>query len=376
MGGKEMIWEPLAWMETIRSRFSTIIDSIHLFVRDRVRRFLSLFLVSVSFIGAIAACSPGGADGAKEVELTLVSFAVTKEAHDAIIPKFVEKWKQEHNQEVIFRTSYGGSGSQTRAVVDGLDADIVHLALALDTDKIVKAGLIEPGWEKELPNDSIVSKSVAALVIREGNPKTVTSFADLVREDVKWITADPKTSGIARWNFLALWNSALKTEGSDAKAKELITKAYRNVPVLAKDAREASDVFLKQQQGDALINYENEVLLAQQKGETLNYVIPEVNVSIDNPIAIVDQNVDRHGTREVAEAFVKFLFTPDAQIEFARVGFRPVDESVATSKEFSEKYPPVRTLSRVQDYGGWGKVQEEFFADGAFFDQMQASLNR
>jgi sulfate transport system substrate-binding protein len=250
------------------------------------------------------------------------------------------------------------------------------LALALDTNKIAKAGLIETGWEQELPNDSIVSKSVAAVVTREGNPKNIKSFDDLSRDDVKWVTADPKTSGIARWNFLALWNSVLKSGKTDAQAKEFITKAYNNVPVLTKDAREASDAFLKQSQGDALINYENEVLLAQSKGAKLNYLIPDVNISIDNPIAVVDKNVDKHGTREVAEAFVKFLFTPEAQSEFAKVGFRPVDASVAKTKEFADKYPVVKTLGNVKDYGGWGKVQEEFFADGAFFDQMQASLKR
>lgn len=339
---------------------------------------------------AIAACSGGNTSNSsnggaasssgaspvaannKDVELTLVSFAVTKAAHEAVIPKFVEKWKQEHNQNVIFQQSYGGSGSQTRAVIDGLDADIVHLALALDTQKIEKAGLIQPGWEKEFPNNGIVSKSVAALVTRPGNPKGINTWADLGKDGVKLITADPKTSGIARWNFLALWNSAIKTGGGEAKALEFVTKAYRNVPILTKDAREASDTFFKQNQGDALINYENEIILAQQKGEKVNYVIPDVNISIDNPIAVVDKNVDKHGTREVAEAFVKFLYTPEAQQEFAKLGFRPVDEKVAQTKEVADKYPKVKTLGSVQDYGGWDEVQKKFFADGAVFDQIQA----
>lgn len=356
------------------------------------RQFTALFLVGASLSVAIASCSPGNntsstssspAEGAspvanqqKDVEITLVSFAVTKEAHDAIIPKFVEKWKKEHNQNVTFNQSYGGSGSQTRAVIDGLEADIVHLALALDTNKIVKAGLIEKGWEKEFPNDGIVSKSVAALVTRPGNPKNIKSFADLARPDVKWITADPKTSGIARWNFLALWNSAVKSEGSEAKAEEFITNAYKNVPILTKDARESTDVFAKQGQGDALINYENEVILAKAKGEKVEFVIPDVNISIDNPVAIVDKNVDKHGTREVAQAFVEYLYTPEAQAEFARVGFRPVDESVAKEKSVADKYPAVKTLGTVKDYGGWSEVQKKFFEDGAFFDKMQAKLGK
>jgi sulfate transport system substrate-binding protein len=357
-----------------------------------LKGWVSLFLIGVSLSLAIAACSPGnhtsttsaGVGGAvrpvverkQDVELTLVSFAVTKKAYDGIIPNFIQKWQQEHNQTVRINRSYGGSGAQTRAVIDGLDADVVHLALALDTDKIVKAGLIEPGWEKEFPNNGIVAKSVAALITREGNPKNIQSFSDLTREGVRWITADPKTSGIARWNFLALWNYAIKTDRDEAKAKQFLAQAFGNVPVLPRDAREASDVFVNQGQGDALINYENEVLLAQQKGEKLDYVIPAINISVDTSIALVDKNVDRHGNREVVQAFVEFLYTPEAQEEFARAGFRPVVEAVAKEKAFVEKYPKVKTLGSIQDYGGWNKVQEQFFADGALFDQMRSQFGQ
>lgn len=359
-----------------------------------VKRYISLFVVTATLSVAIASCSggstpstssspSGGASPASntsatkpDVELTLVSFAVTKTAHEAIIPKFVEQWKKEQNQNVTFKQSYGGSGSQTRAVIDGLEADIVHLALAGDTNKLVKAGFIEAGWEKEVPNDGTVSKSVAALITREGNPKNIKDWADLTKDGVTWITADPKTSGIARWNFLALWNAAIKANPDEAKAQEFVTKAFKNVPVLTKDAREASDIFLKQGQGDALINYENEILLAQAKGEKASFIIPDVNISIDNPIAVVDKNVDKHKTREVAEAFVKFLFSPDAQTEFAKVGFRPVDDSVSKQKEFSDKYKSVKTLGSIKDYGGWGDFQKKFFDDGAVFDQIQGAIKR
>lgn len=356
--------------------------------------FAVLFLLGMGISLAIAACSPsnnnttagGGsspspantqtAQSSGNVELTLVSFAVTKAAHEAIIPKFVEKWQKEHNQTVTFNQSYGGSGSQTRAVIDGLEADIVHLALALDTQKIEKAGLIQPGWEKEVPNNGIVSKSVAAIVTRQGNPKNITNWEDLGKEGVSLITADPKTSGVARWNFLALWGSILKTGGDEAKAQDFVTQVYKNVPILTKDAREATDVFFKQGQGDALINYENEILLAADKGEKLPYVIPDVNISIDNPIAVVDKNVDKHGTREVAEAFVQFLYTPEAQREFAKVGFRPVDATVAAEKETVTKYPAVKTLFTAQDLGGWTAIQEKFFNDGGVFDTIQASIKK
>ncbi len=353
-----------------------------------VKGFVSMFLVGAILSVAIASCSGGNADNAntnagtsgaspvaannKDVELTLVSFAVTKAVHEAIIPKFVEQWKKDHNQNVTFKQSYGGSGSQTRAVIDGLEADVVHLALALDTQKIEKAGLIQPGWEKEVPNNGIVSKSVAALVTREGNPKGIKTWADLGKDGVKLITADPKTSGIARWNFLALWNSVVKTGGDEAKATDFVTKVYTNVPLLTKDAREASDAFFKQGQGDALINYENEIILAQQKGEKVSYIVPDVNISIDNPIAVVDKNVDKHGTRDVAEGFVKYLYSPEAQQEFAKLGFRPVDETAPATKELAGKYPKVKTLGTVGDYGGWDTVQTKFFADGGLFDKIQA----
>jgi sulfate transport system substrate-binding protein len=184
------------------------------------------------------------------------------------------------------------------------------------------------------------------------------------------ITANPKTSGGARWNFLALWGSVAKSGGDETKALDLTTKVIKNAPVLPRDAREASDVFFKQGQGDALINYENEMILAAQNGEKLPYIVPAVNVSIDNPIAVVDKNVDKHGTREVAEAFVKFLYTPEAQREFAKAGFRPVDATVA--KEVESQFPKVTTLFTVKDLGGWDKIQKQFFDDGAVFDKIQA----
>ncbi|NJM46507.1 MAG: sulfate ABC transporter substrate-binding protein [Alkalinema sp. RU_4_3] len=323
-------------------------------------------------LAMVGGCSSAGGGGQPDVELTLVSFAVTKSAHDAIIPKFVEKWQREKGQRVRFKQSYGGSGSQTRAVVDGLKADVVHLALGSDVAKIEQSGLIQPGWEQELPNGAIVSKSVAAIVRRDGNPKGIQDWADLAKPNIKWITADPKTSGVARWNFLALWQSAVKAGFDDAKALEFVGKAYGNVPILTKDAREATDVFFKQGQGDALVNYENEVLFAQSKGTKVDYVVPKVNISIDNPIAVVDKNVDAKGTREVAEAFTQYLFSPEAQAEFAKVGFRPVDATVANNPENQSKYPKIDALATVKNFKGWPEIQKKFFADGAAFDQIQA----
>lgn len=356
------------------------------------KKFLSLVLVGVGLSGAIAACSPSTTDTASnptgspatdasstaapkdKVELTLVSYAVTQAAYEKIIPQFVEQWKAEHNQEVVINQSYGGSGSQTRAVIDGLEADVVALALALDTQKIEKAGLIEPGWEKELPHESIAHKSVAVLVTRDGNPKGITKWEDLAKDGIKVVTANPKTSGGARWNFLGAWGSVTQTGGTDEQALELTTKIYQNAPILAKDARESTDIFFKQGQGDVLINYENEVLLAKLNGENLPYTVPTTNISIDNPVAVVDKNVDTHGTREVAEAFVEFLFTPEAQEEFAKVGFRPSDSTVEA--KYASQFGKVEKLFTVADLGGWSEIQAKYFDDGAVFDQIESKLGK
>ncbi|MEH2260998.1 sulfate ABC transporter substrate-binding protein [Nostoc sp.] len=309
--------------------------------------------------------------GGKTVEITLVSYAVTKAAYQKIIPEFVAKWKREKGQNIVIRESYGGSGSQTRAVIDGLEADVVALALALDTKKIEKAGLIQSGWEKEAPNNSIVTHSVVALETREGNPKKIQNWSDLSKPGVKVITANPKTSGGARWNFLALWGAITKNGGSEAQALNYVTQVFRNVPVLPKDARESSDVFYKKGQGDVLLNYENEIILAAQQAKTSpSYVVPQVNISIDAPVAVVDKNVDKHRTREVSESFVKFLFTPQAQREFAKVGFRPVNSTV--TKEVQNKFPKISKLYNVQSLGGWDTIQKKFFDDGAIFDKIQS----
>jgi len=337
--------------------------------------------------GVIAACgapsSPNAASDTgtsatsttgEKVELTLVSYAVTQAAYEQIIPKFAEQWKAQTGQEVTFNQSYGGSGSQTRAVLDGLEADVVALALAGDTKKLEAGSLIEPGWENEAPNNAIVHKSVAVLVTREGNPKNIQGWDDLARDDVQVVTANPKTSGGAKWNFLGAWGVKTQTGSDDAAALDFVSRIYQNVPVLPKDARESTDVFFTRGQGDVLINYENEVLLAAQKGEILPYIVPDVNISIDNPVAVVDANVDKHGTREVAEAFVEFLFTPAAQVEFAKVGFRPVDPTV--SEQFADQFPKVTTLFTIADLGGWDAIDQKFFADGAIFDQIQAKVGQ
>ncbi|MBE9052101.1 sulfate ABC transporter substrate-binding protein [Nostocales cyanobacterium LEGE 11386] len=341
-----------------------------------LKSFVSLFLVAVSLTVMTASCSPGnGGSASGRKELTLVSYAVTRAAYEKIIPLFTKQWEEKTGETVTFDQSYGGSGSQTRAVIDGLEADIVALALSADTLQIQDAGLIKPGWEKKTPNgDGIVHRSVGVIVTREGNPKNIQSWDDLARDDVSVVTANPKTSGGARWNYMALWGKVTRTGGTEEQAKDFVTKVYANVPVLPRDAREATDAFFAQKQGDALINYENEVILAKQQGQDLPYVVPNINISIDNPIAVVDSYVDKRGTREVAEAFVQFLFTPEAQREFAKVGFRPVVPEVVA--EFADTYPKISNLFTIADFGGWNQVSPKFFADGGIFDEVQANIAR
>ncbi len=338
---------------------------------------LSLVLFACGRSGDLTAGVPQQSD----VEITLVGYAVPKPAHNRIIKKFTAKWQQDHHQTVTFRQTYGGSGSQTRAVIDGLPADVVHLALGGDVDKLVKAKLVAKDWDQKLPNHGIVAQSVAAIVIRSGNPKKITSFADLARPDVKWVTANPKTSGGARWNFLALWHSGIRSglssglqaSQSEEKTTEFVTKAFANVVVQPKDSREAMDVFIKQGQGDALLNYENEIFFAKERGQPLEYIVPNVNISIDTPVAIVDQNVNKHHNREVVTAFVKYLFEPEAQAEFERVGYR-THQSVGTTS--NPQFPQIVGLGTIADYGGWQKFQQKFFADGAIYDQIEAGKVR
>ncbi|OKH57786.1 sulfate ABC transporter substrate-binding protein [Scytonema sp. HK-05] len=354
------------------------------------KSFIPLFFVGVSLSVVLAANAASSSNVSSttysgksgnliaqqnNIELNLVSFSVTKAAHDKIIPKFVEKWKKERNQNVTFKQSYGASSAQALGVVEGgLEADVVHLSLAPDIQKIERAGLIQPGWEKEFSNNSIVSKSVAAIVTRQGNPKGIKTWTDLTKNGVSVITPNPITSGSARWNFLALWNAAIKAGGDESKALEFVTNVFKNVPILPESAREATDTFFKGGKGDALITYENEVLLKAVSGEKPPYVVPDVNFSIDNPVAIVDKNVDKHGTREVAQAFIQYLYTREAQQIFAQTGYRPIDSSVAQAKEFVDKYPQVK-IATANDYGGWATIGQKFFSDNAIFAKILRTVN-
>jgi sulfate/thiosulfate transport system substrate-binding protein len=307
--------------------------------------------------------------GSAPQSLLLVSYAVTKSAYDRILPKFQAEWKAKTGQELAIKASYGGSGSQTRAIIDGLDADVATLALSGDILKLQEAGLIQPGWEGELPNGSIITNSVVAFVTREGNPKGIRSWADLAKPGVSVVTANPKTSGGARWNFLGLWGSITQAGGTEDQAKAYVTSVYRKVENLPKDAREASDVFLKRGQGDVLLNYENEAILATRSGDLkAPFVVPALNIRIAGPVAVVDRNVDRRGTRKAAEALAAYLGGEEAQRIFAEEGFRPVNAGVWASVK--QRFATVKTLFSAADFGGWAKIDETFFANGGLWDQL------
>lgn len=307
------------------------------------------------------------ASGGKQ-EILLVSYAVTKAAYDRIIPLFEADWKKKTGQTVNIRSSFGGSGSQTRAVIDGLEADVVGLALAADVYKLQDKGLVDVGWERKFANRSIITNSVVATFIRPGNPKKINSWNDLDNPNVDVITANPKTSGGARWNFVGLWGSVTESGGDDAKARKFINSVYKNVEVLPKDAREATDTFVKRRKGDVLLNYENEAILARNSGEWTGPVkIFSPNILIEGPIAVVDKNVNKHGTRKLAEAFARFLYTPRAQKIFVDAGFRPVTiEGKAYAKG---KFPEVTTW-RITKLGGWQTVDKRFFNRGGIWDQI------
>lgn len=283
---------------------------------------------------------------------------------------------------MVFRLSFGGSGVQARAVMDGLPADIVALALPLDIDKIAERGLLDSNWRSRFPNNSNVSQSTIALVLREGNPKGVRGWEDLTRGDLEVICSNPKTAGVARWNFLALWGH--KMARGDREAVDYLRRVFERVPVQPRDAREASDVFYNQRKGDVLITYENEVRLTNwacgrsHRGPgPLPYLVPDNNIRVEMPIALVDRNLERREpeAREAAKAFVEFLYGEEAQREMMQWGFRPIDRSLEREAERAHGFPSVRGLWRVDDkLGGWTATQRRFFDTGKVCDSILSAV--
>jgi sulfate/thiosulfate-binding protein len=326
-------------------------------------------------IAAATGCNAGSGSETAEgeggrVTLILGAYTTPREAYGkAILPAFREHWKQQTGQDVEFQDSYQGSGAQSRAIVGGFEADVAALSLEADVDKIAKVGLITHDWRSG-PHGGMVSNSIAVIAVRSGNPKGIRDWGDLARPGLDVLTPDPKTSGGAQWNINALYGAALRghVAGVPAndpdEAERFLSRVFRNVRIMDKGARESITNF-ERGVGDAAITYENEVIVARLQGREYDYVIPTSTILIQNPVALIDKNVDAHGVREVAEAFVEFLHGPVAQRAYAEYGLRSVDESVA--EETAEKYPAVTDLWTIDDLGGWDRVATEIYGDGGRF---------
>jgi sulfate/thiosulfate-binding protein len=325
-----------------------------------------------SVVLAVALIAPPAGAGAQQITLLNVSYDPTRELYKDINAGFAREWKRRTGQDVEIKQSHGGSGAQARAVIDGLEADVVTLGLAYDIDEIAQRGKTIPAnWQKKLPHNSTPFASTVAFVVRKGNPKQIKDWNDLVREDVQVITANPKTSGGARWNYLAAWGYALqRNKGSEAAARDFIARLYKNVPVLDAGARGSTTTFAERGIGDVLIAWENEALLAtKQLGpDKFDIVIPSVSILAEPPVAVNEAVAAKHGTTKVARAYLEYLYTDSAQAIGARHYFRPTGpRSLA---RFGGAFPKVPQFTIDQLFGGWATAQRKHFADGGVFDQV------
>lgn len=333
---------------------------------------LAAILGSVVLFAACGApAAPGGA-----VTLVLGAYTTPREAYaKAVIPAFQKHWKEKTGQDVTFQEAYQGSGAQARAIIGGFEADIAALSLEEDIEKIREAGLITHDWRSRTYG-GMVTTSIVVIAVRQGNPLGIHDWADLTRPQLNVLTPDPSTSGGAKWNIAAIYGAALRghagVEANSDAAARLLGDVFRNVSIMDKGARESITNFEKGV-GDVAITYENEVLVGRQSGQTYEYVIPTSTILIENPVAIVDANVDKHGVRPVAEAFVEFLSSQDAQRAYVTYGLRPLDPTVAG--ESNTMYPPVKDLWKIDFLGGWPKVSKDIFGTEGIFTKTLAEIH-
>lgn len=323
-------------------------------------------------IGFAAATFPLGTTAAALAQTTLlnVSYDPTREMYQDFNALFADHWKTLTGQTVTIQQSHGGSGAQARAVIDGLPADVVTLALASDIDAIAKRGLVRPDWQKQLPDDSAPYTSTIVFLVRKGNPKGIKDWGDLIKPGIQVITPNPKTSGGARWNFLAAWAYAKhRPGGTDASARAFVTDLFRHVPVLNTGARGATLTFTQRGVGDVLLAWENEAFLAINElgKDRFDIVVPSLSILAEPPVAVVDKVVDKKGTRKLAEAYLKYLYMPEGQEVIARHYYRPRLQSVAA--KYAQFFPPLKLVT-IAEFGGWAKAQPEYFGDGGVFDQI------
>jgi sulfate transport system substrate-binding protein len=328
---------------------------------------LGAVAVGLGAIGGVRAAD------AQTVELLNVSYDPTRELYEELNAAFAKAWQARTGQRLVVKQSHGGSGKQARAVIDGLQADVLTLALAYDIDAVAKAGLLAPGWQKRLPQNAAPYTSTIVFLVRKGNPKGIRGWGDLVKPGVEVITPNPKTSGGARWNYLAAWAHALgKSGGDEGKAREFVKALFRNVPVLDSGARGSTTTFVERGIGDVLLAWENEALLAVErlgKGR-FEIVLPPTSILAEPPAAVVDRNVDRHATRAAAQAYLEFLYTPEGQELGAKHFYRPRDPRVAA--KHAARFPRIDLVTVDAVFGGWQKAQATHFAEGGVFDQIYA----
>jgi sulfate transport system substrate-binding protein len=345
---------------------------MRLFHDDELHRLLLATLAAALVIVGLAFALPG-AKAAETRTLLNVSYDPTRELYQAVNEAFIKQWKAKTGEDLKINQSHGGSGKQARSVIDGLEADVVTLALAYDIDAIAdKAKLLDSGWQKRLGYNSAPYTSTIVFLVRKGNPKHIKDWDDLVKPGVAVITPNPKTSGGARWNYLAAWGYELnRTNGDQAKAQDFVKRLYANVPVLDSGARGSTVTFAQRGLGDVLLAWENEAYLALQEfGDGFEIVVPSLSILAEPPVAVVDKVVDRRGSRAVAQAYLEFLYTAEAQAIIAKNFYRPRDPDLV--KKTAATFKPVKLFTIDDVFGGWTKAQTTHFADGGIFDQLIA----
>lgn len=333
-----------------------------------VLSFLMLFTVLITGCGLNR-----DADGnivSKKVTLINVSYDPTRELYEAYNSYFAKKWKKQTGQSVEVIQSHGGSGKQALEVANGLKADVVSLALAADTNSVARSGLIASDWQSRLPDNSCPYYSTIVLLVRKGNPKHIKDWDDLVRSDISVVTPNPKTSGGARWNYLAAYAYALmKYDNDESEAEDFMRKLYRNVSVLDSGARASTTSFTENGQGDVLVCWENEAYLTlKNDGSDYELIYPSVSIKAETPVSLVDSVAKSHGTKKVAEAYLKDLYDEKAQEICAKNYYRPSDKKVL--EKYSDQFPTDFTMVTIDDFGGWDKVTKKYFADGGIFDKI------
>ena len=340
------------------------------------RRTLLRAAVGVALAGVVPATGfvvAGGSQPARAAGPTAflnVSYDPTRELYEDFNKSFAGYWQSKTGQTLQFKQSHGGSGKQARSVIDGLEADVVTLALAYDIDEIAQAGLIKPTWQKRLPANASPYTSTIVFLVRKGNPKGIRDWEDLVKPGVAVITPNPKTSGGARWNYLAAWGYALKKYKSEAKAREFVTKLFKNVPVLDSGARGSTNTFVQRGVGDVLLAWGNEAFLAVNElgKDKFQIVVPSVSILAEPPVSVVDKVAAKHGTTAVANAYLNYLYTKEGQTIAARHYYRPRNVKVVGA--YAKQFPKVNLFTIDQVFGGWSKAQPTHFGDGGIFDQI------